>query len=203
MVINESSVYGVILAAGSSKRMETPKALLNWCGKSLIDYQVDSLLTGGCNRVWVVTGKHHKEIVSNITVSEKVKIVFNVDHYLGKSTSVKKGVRSLPKDLFAMVLIAVDQPRPPWIISKLINEHKNKTPLITSPTFLDRGGHPLIFNSQLIPELKEISESSFGIRKVFTNHKSEILSVPFDSKIVRLDINTPEDYSEALDQYGL
>lgn len=203
MVINESSVYGVILAAGSSKRMGTPKALLNWCGKSLIDYQVDSLLAGGCNRVWVVTGKHHKEIVSKITISAKVKIVFNADHNLGKSTSVKKGVLSLPKDLFAMVLIAVDQPRPPWIISKLINEHKNKTPLITSPTFLDRGGHPLIFNSQLIPELKEISESSFGIRKVFTNHKSEILSVPFDSKIIRLDINTPEEYSQALNQYGL
>ena len=203
MVINESSVYGVILTAGSSKRMEAPKALLNWCGKSLIDYQVDSLLTGGCNGVWVVTGKHHKEIVSKITISPKVKIVFNADHKLGKSTSVKKGILSLPKDLFAMVLVAVDQPRPPWVISKLINEHKNKTPLITSPTFLGRGGHPLIFDSRLIPELKEISENSFGIRKIFTNHKHEILSVPFDSKIVRLDINTPEDYSEALDQYGL
>ena len=47
-------IAGLLLAAGESTRMGSPKPLLDWHGKPLIRYQVDQLRAAGCDHVVVV-----------------------------------------------------------------------------------------------------------------------------------------------------
>ena len=70
--------------------------------------------------------------------------------------------------------------------------------MITSPRYRGHGGHPLLFNSTLIPELQDISESTHGLRSVMQQHAQEINWVDVDSRVVRLDLNTQAAYQEAL-----
>ena len=95
-----------------------------------------------------------------------------------------------------------DQPRPATVISRVIEAHLEAGALITSPRFEGRGGHPLIFAASLRAEMEAISEETEGIREVFQAHRQEVNEVPVDDPVVRLDLNTPEDYERARRLYG-
>ena len=88
----KKKVEGIILSGGYSERMGYPKSLLEWDKKTLLEYQINSLITGGCDGVLVITGKHHKEITKGINLNNKSKIIFNENYHDGKSTSIKKGI---------------------------------------------------------------------------------------------------------------
>lgn len=194
-------IWGIILTGGESKRMGTPKSLLKWGESTLIEYQVNSLIKAECDQILIITGKHHSEISKNLNLNHKSKIIYNENHNKGKSTSIKKGIKCLPKDIYAVMILAVDQPRPYWVISKMIRDHIKYDSLLTSPINNNNGGHPLIFSYKLINELEKINEKNLGLRKIFNDHKKDILKVNFNSNIIRVDINNPDDYKNALDYY--
>ena len=100
------------------------------------------------------------------------------------------------------MLLAVDQPRPAWLIEKMLASHLETDALISCPRYDGHGGHPLIFDGTLRQELDAISEESQGVRKVMKAHADEVNWVPIDSAIVRLDMNTPEAYEAAKDTFG-
>ena len=47
----KKKVEGIILSGGYSERMGYPKSLLEWDKKTLLEYQINSLITGGCDGV--------------------------------------------------------------------------------------------------------------------------------------------------------
>ena len=157
-------IWGIILTGGESKRMGTPKSLLKWGESTLIEYQVNSLIKAECDQILIITGKHHSEISKNLNLNHKSKIIYNENHNKGKSTSIKKGIKCLPKDIYAVMILAVDQPRPYWVISKMIRDHIKYDSLLTSPINNNNGGHPLIFSYKLINELEKINEKNLGLR---------------------------------------
>ena len=194
-----SRVSAILTAAGESTRMGRPKQLLPWKGLPLIEYQTASLVEAGVEEVVVVLGFRH-EVVAPHVKGTGVRYVLNPDWPLGKTTSVKAGVESIDPEAEAILLLAVDQPRPPEIISTIIDAHLRSTVLITSPRFQGRGGHPIIFSSKLRGELAAISEENQGIREVFRAHRGEVNEVEVDS-MVRLDLNSPEAYDDAKIRY--
>ena len=193
-------VSAIITAAGESTRMRFPKPLLQWHGVTLVEYQICSLLCAGVDEVIVVLG-HKADEVMPYVAGDRVKCVLNPDYRLGKATSVKAGVNELSA-ADAVLLLAVDQPRTPALISRVINAHDSLGSLITSPRYQGHGGHPLIFSGLLIPELKRISEEKQGVREVFEAHRSEVLEVQIDDPMIRLDFNTPEAYNDAKKLYS-
>ena len=60
--------FGIILAAGGSTRMGSPKALLPWQGDALVNAHIRAF-EPVCRSVIVVTGKHHAEICARIKAS--------------------------------------------------------------------------------------------------------------------------------------
>ena len=132
----------------------------------------------------------------------EIIIAYNPKYAEGKTTSVKTGIWELPDDISSIVLLAVDQPRPAWVIERILNEHTAHGADITSPRFNDHGGHPLIFDSSLRIELASITEQTEGIREIFKKPNITRKDVIFESAIIRLDINTPEAYKEAVASYA-
>jgi molybdenum cofactor cytidylyltransferase len=194
-------VSAILTAAGESTRMGRPKALLPWHGATLLEYQVRCLVDAGVAEVVVVLG-HRSEAVAPYIKGSGVRHVVNPDYRLGKTTSIKAGLRAIAPDADAILLLAVDQPRTKDIISKVIAAHMEKNAVITSPRYQGHGGHPLVFSASLKGELERISEEKQGIREVFQAHRHEVAEVEIDDPMVRLDLNTPQVYEEARRHYG-
>jgi molybdenum cofactor cytidylyltransferase len=199
--VPDYKAVGILLAAGESSRMGRPKGLLPWRGTTLLEYQMNSLLQGGCDKVIVVTGKYDVEMTPLLKDRLGVIRAYNPKFLEGKTTSVKAGVGELPDGIHSIVLLAVDQPRPAWVIEKVLRLHTDFGADVTSPNFDGHGGHPLVFDAKLRPELAAITEEDEGVRQIFRKSEIDHHRVKFDSAIVRLDINTPEAYEDALASY--
>ena len=196
-----TGISAILTAAGESTRMGRPKPLLPWLGATLVERQAEALVDAGASHVVVVLG-HEADAVAPYVVRPNACYVINPDYLSGKATSVKAGLKAVPEDADAILLLAVDQPRPSEIISKVIRAHVEANALITSPRFEGRGGHPLIFAASLRPELEAISEDREGIREVFKAHRDQVLELIIEDPVIRMDLNTPEDYERAKRRYG-
>lgn len=196
------NAVGVLLAAGESSRMGRPKPLLPWRGTTMVEYQMNSLLQGGCDRVIVVTGKYDSEMAPLLTDRPGVIRAYNPNYAEGKATSVETGIREVPDGVKSIVLLAVDQPRPAWVIERLLKVHTEFGASATSPGHGGHGGHPLVFDSSLREKLAAVTEAEEGVRSIFKQTDLNHHRVEFESAIVRLDINTPEAYKDALATYA-
>ena len=181
--------------------MGRPKPLLPWRGKTLVESQVETLLEGGAYNVVVVLGHRADEVAPHVQRAG-AQCVVNQRYREGRTSSIKAGLDAVPPDTEHVLMIGVDQPRTPQIVSRVIAAHVSAGGLLTSPRYRGRGGHPLMFSVRLLPELKLISEENHGLREVFERHRSEITEVHFDDPMVRLDLNTPEAYHTAYENYG-
>ena len=196
------NAVGVLLAAGESSRMGRPKPLLPWRGTTLVEYQMNSLLHGGCVWVIVVTGHYDSEMSPLLVDRPNINRVYNPDYAEGKTTSVRAGIAKVPDGIDTIVVLAVDQPRPAWVIERVLKVHTTFGAEVTSPGYHGHGGHPLVFDSSMKSELAVVTEESEGIRAIFKKPDLNHHRVNFDSAVVRLDINTPEAYENALASYA-
>ena len=194
-------VEAILLSAGESSRMGKPKALLDWYGVPLVAAQISSLVEGGVDRVIIVTGAHHDEIAGAVPNGRHTSVVNNQIWSRGKTTSIKAGLSRLSDGCETIVLLAVDQPRPAWVVERALNSHRESGLLVTSPRYSGHGGHPLIFDNSLLDELSSISEEREGVREVMKRHEESMNRVYFENRVVRLDLNTPDDYEVALTVY--
>lgn len=194
-------ISAVLTAAGLSSRMGKPKPLLPWQGKTLVESQIETLLEAGASEVIVVLGHRAMEVAPYVS-GDTVCPVVNSQYRDGRTSSIKTGLDAVSPKARDIVLMAVDQPRTPQVISRVIREHVEANALLTSPRYRGRGGHPLVFSANLLPELSRISEENQGLREVFERHRSEITQIHFDDSSIRLDLNTPEAYREAYERYG-
>ncbi|MCH7970918.1 MAG: nucleotidyltransferase family protein [Chloroflexi bacterium] len=196
------NAVGVLLAAGESSRMGRPKPLLPWRGTTLVEYQMNSLLRGGCDQVIVVTGKYDAEMAPLLDDRTGVVRAYNPNYAEGKATSVRAGIYEVPDGVHSIVLLAVDQPRPAWVIERVLKVHTDFGAEVTSPGYDGHGGHPLVFDSSMRSELAAVTEEGEGVRAIFKRPDLNHHRIEFESAIVRLDINTPEAYEKALSTYA-
>jgi molybdenum cofactor cytidylyltransferase len=194
-----SETVAILLAAGESRRMGQLKALLPWQGTSLLAHQVEALREAGVDRVVVVLG-HRAEELEPVVIGElEVVCVVNPDYLKGKTTSIKTGVKSLRQGYSdTLLLLNVDQPRAADTIRKLLYQHHISSALITIPTYQGKGGHPIVLDASLIDELLSIQEETLGLKAVTQRHQDRVQRVEMDDPEVLWDLNTPEQYREAL-----
>jgi molybdenum cofactor cytidylyltransferase len=105
--------------------------------------------------------------------------------------SVVTGLKALDGAIDAILLCAVDQPRPASILRCLLDAHAAAGSAITVPVHRHRRGHPLLFDAALLPELLAIDETTLGVRAVLTRDPARVREVVFDDPAVLLDLNTP------------
>ena len=187
-------VSAVLLAAGESTRMGSPKPLLPWLGGTLVQYQVDTLLQAGASRVIVVTGHRARDVARSLA-GKAVTLVENEDYASGRASSVRAGMAKVDVRTTAVLVLGVDQPRPPELVSRVVQAHVKARALITVPSYEGRGGHPVVFSATLLPELRTVTDETQGLREVMQRHQGNVQRVPVDTEVAVLDLNTPEEYA--------
>ena len=189
----------LLLAAGESRRMGRPKALLPWKGSTLLHCQISALLEAGIATVLVVLGHQAESLKPIIDSLEGVEWVINPDYAHGKTTSIKAGLNALGhEEPDAVVILNVDQPRESETIRELLRHHHTRGGLITIPTHQGKGGHPIVVASALLDELGTISEGTLGVKAVVRAHEDTTHRVEMATPQVLWDLNTPAEYESAL-----
>lgn len=192
----------IVLAAGLSTRMGTPKPLLPWDGRTLVEYQVAQLVTAGVSQVIVVTG-HAAAEVERALVGSGARVVHNPRYAEGRAGSVRVGAAAVREPVAAVLTLNVDQPRPAELIRAIVSAHLSGNAAVTVPVWSGRRGHPAVFAGALLPELRAVTEEGEGLRAVRRAHAAETREVDFGDPRVLVDINTPESYREARRLFGL
>ncbi|MBY0120505.1 NTP transferase domain-containing protein [Bacillus sp. S/N-304-OC-R1] len=196
------SVSAVLLSAGKSTRMHPlpHKGLVNWQGTTLFQYQIQSLLNSAVSEIIVVLGYQAKFFLP-LASKYPVKTIYNENYENGKCSSIIKGLQSIDHTSKYILMTAVDQPTAPSINNELINSLKTSNASIAIPACNGKRGHPILFSSKLFNELLLIQEETFGLRNIIRKYEKEILELPVDTPLISLNINTPENYQDALNTY--
>lgn len=194
----EVSVGAVILAAGSSSRMGSPKQILQYRGKSLLSRAVLAALGAGCHPVIVVTGAN-AELSRREFEGLHVREVLNTLWETGMASSVRSGVEGLVSadaDAYAAVFLLCDQPHVTTeVISGLIAAHRASGSPVVASTYSGSFGVPALFVRALFAQLMELKGKS-GAKEVINRHASEACFLPFGGGEV--DVDTPDDFLRLL-----
>ncbi|WP_088242114.1 nucleotidyltransferase family protein [Calothrix rhizosoleniae] len=194
----ESNVAIIILAAGESTRMGTPKQLLPYQGHNLLKHTIASAVTSVCKSVTVVLGANAQQIHSQIN-QDSVTVVENPDWHLGMGASIRSGILSLTNDrenVDAAIITVCDQPfLSSEIINNLVTKYYSTGKSIVACEYADTLGVPVLFNHNFFAELAALGETG-GAKKLINKYCDRIFSIPFPLGAV--DIDTPQDYQQLL-----
>jgi len=92
-------VYGIVLSGGYSSRAKTNKMVLKWNGEYLINHVILAM-KDVVDRVIVVTGYYHYDIVKAVERFDDVTVIRNEAYQNGMFSSIKTGVRLVEGDFF-------------------------------------------------------------------------------------------------------
>ena len=196
------TVAAILLAGGESSRMGAAKPLLEWGGNTLIEYQLAQLKEPPVERVVVVLGHRADEVLPYVRgAGPDVVGVVNELYAQGRASSLRVGAAALPDDTTDVLVLSVDQPRPHDMIARLVDVHQRSGSLITVPTYSKKRGHPPLLDGSLLPELREVSEATQGLRAVIGRHAADVNELAFETSAVLLDLNRPQEYEKARASY--
>ena len=191
-----------ILAAGESRRMGRPKALVPFEGLTFVEHLLQATNHPRVGIVRVVLGANAESIQAELKLDQEI-VVVNQDWQQGQLSSIQSAIRSLPADQTAgLLLCPVDHPLiSTQLVSRLIAEFDSGRKLIVVPTHQGRRGHPVIFHASLYAELLDASPN-VGARQVVWAHPDAIAEIETDEAGVILNLNDPETMRKALGHLG-
>jgi molybdenum cofactor cytidylyltransferase len=187
-----------ILAAGESRRMGRPKALVHLEGLTFVEHLLAASRHPRVGTVRVVLGANAEDIRNELKLDPDA-VVVNENWQRGQLSSIQAAIQTLPSGMTGgLLLCPVDHPLITLrLVSQLIAEFDAGNKLIVLPTHLGRRGHPVIFHASLYDELLTASPE-VGARQVVWAHSSEIAEIPTDEAGVILNLNDPDTMKRAL-----
>ena len=197
---SRETILALVLAAGSSRRMGDFKPLLPFRGRTLIENSVESVLSGGAESAVVVTGYRAADVEQTIFRAFEGRVQFVRNEAYAKTDmkrSIQLGVSAMPK-CGAFFLLPGDMP----LISqdtfrRLLLERARYPAPVIFPTLEGRRRHPPLIDARVIPSILAFDREG-GLRELWKQYESEIISVPVDDVGVCIDVDTPDDYEKVL-----
>jgi molybdenum cofactor cytidylyltransferase len=209
------SVAGLILAAGESRRMGFPKALLRYRDETFLDTLI-GLFAARCQPVIVVLGAHSDRIRERTL--RPATFAINADYQRGQTSSMQCGLRAVPGDADSVLFTLVDHPAvAPATLDALLPQTPSLTgrplgpapigekrpqagvdrlkpvPLLRVPRHQGRRGHPIWFSRELIAEFLELGENG-AAREIVRSHTAQTEFLDVDDPGILADIDDPDAY---------
>jgi molybdenum cofactor cytidylyltransferase len=192
-------LWAIILAGGESKRMNAPKMLLPFHGKTIIEKTIGNVIESDVENTLVVLGGFRDEISSLIKYLP-VLTCYNENYKEGMLSSVKCGFRNLPENYEAVLVMQGDQP---MICSEIINEvitgFRKSGKGIVMPVYNKKRGHPLLIDKKYSEDVVRL-DSENGLRALSEQFSEDVLEVEVNKPEILRDIDTHEDYLREINQ---
>ena|GEM_PF-622222 len=162
-------VCAVVLAAGNSP-----------CSKEISFSRIaDLFLEAGVDNLVLVVGDNAEQ--ARLELGERnVTVVVNSIDGNDMSTSLRYGLKMVPKDADAIMLALGSRSNiSVKVVAELIRVYKEGKARVVVPAFSKKRGHPVIFHTDLLPELLKARGNSGG-RGVVKRHYDELVQVDVD-----------------------
>lgn len=197
MTESEARVAGIVLAAGSSTRMGSNKMLLELDGQPLVRRAVRAALAASIEPVLVVVG-HEAERVGETVSDLPCEIVVNPDHALGASASLRAGVRAVPADADAVVVVLGDMPFVTGaMIRGVVERYREGHPRLVVSRYGTVTAPPTLFDRSLFGELLAVTGEEGG-RQVVRAHAHEAARCVWRDQAAA-DVDVAEDYARLVE----
>ena len=186
--------YGIVLlAAGSSSRLGSPKQLLVLEGLTLIKRAALTALEI-TSKVIVVTGAHSEKVQAEL---QTLPLTFSQNEAFkeGIASSIRVGLKILLekyKDIEGVIFLVCDQPYlTADIINQLVNAANTSEKGIVACSYGNSLGIPALFKKKHFQELLEL-RGDVGAKKLIINHSNDVVAIPFPKGDI--DIDTMEEW---------
>ena len=198
-------VVALLLAAGESERMGTPKALLEWHGQPLLSHQIQQIQKSRLSECIVVLGKDAGLLLpllhAPLRPGWKARPVYNPRYQEGKCASIQAGLAAIATPPDGILVASVDQPLDAALLNALLRTAETEWEKcdaagrrsIIVPAFHGRSGHPPLFRAALFAELMGVNEETQGLKAIVRRHPSRVLHMPWHDPGILLNLNTPLD----------
>ncbi|HEX6923226.1 MAG TPA: nucleotidyltransferase family protein [Bacillales bacterium] len=192
-----TGVKALILAAGTSNRMGTPKQLLRLGDKPLLQHVIQNILRFDFSEIIAVIGHEAEKIKRSVQIEDKrFRWVINSEYLSGQSTSLRKGIESCGHS--SIMVFLGDEP----LISEQtvqtifrfgLEKHSVSTePYVVRPSYQSTPGHPVFFgNAQKIDF--SILDGDRGAKEIIRRLESRHI-LPVKDQGISMDVDTPENY---------
>jgi molybdenum cofactor cytidylyltransferase len=185
-------VAGLILAAGESRRMGRPKALVELGGRSFVELGNELLCAAGCTPVLVVDGAHR------LTAISKAEVVHNEAWQCGPLSSLQVGLRRvlvIAPDIDAVLVHHVERPRVRVeTLRALLAGLAREPDCVWQPTCEGISGHPVVWPRALFGELLALDPNHMSARELLRgNAAARRRKLDVDDPGVLENIDGPED----------
>ncbi len=201
--MNSSTVGLIILAAGASTRMGTPKQLLDYQGRSFIRRIAEAAIASFCQPIIIVLGAYAERIQPELS-QLPIQVVKNQHWREGMSSSIQVGLQALltgNPHLEAIAIALCDQPFvSSQTLNRLVEAYRSTGQPIIASEYAGTLGVPVLFNSTLFPKLMALKTTE-GAKKLIHEHYPEVLKIPFSAGAI--DIDTPQDYEQLISTHLL
>jgi molybdenum cofactor cytidylyltransferase len=183
-------IAAVVLAAGNSSRMGSNKLVAELGGKPLVRIVVDNVLRSRVDPVLVVTGKHAEE-VERVVPRNAVTIVRNPYFNSGMSSSIRAGVRALPKSADGALIVPGDMPAiSSSLIDRMVAAFLTEQS-ICAACYKSVRGHPVLFARRYFPDLQALAGDT-GAKSIIAANERCTFDIEATDDGPLIDIDTPE-----------
>lgn len=184
----------IILAAGASRRLGTPKQLVSYRGEALLTHTLRAVREAGGDPILVVLGANSGLISSTLDLSD-VQTVLNPLWQQGIATSIRAGMKALLREeplARAVMLLVCDQPSVSATHLKLlIDTHTaSASELIVASQYAGVAGIPAIFPASQFSRLQSLTGDT-GARQILRAPNGPMLTIALEGG--EMDIDEPED----------
>lgn len=181
----------LILAAGNSSRLGSPKQLVEFEGKTLIEKTTEIALSIS-EKVLIVLGGNSELILPKLErFEDTISTMINPDWQEGMGTSIRTGVEKLRENSDLILILLSDQPFiSKVLLQKMLQTYANSQNPIVSCVYNSTLGVPILFEQSVFSELQKLSGDK-GAKSFLHLYKNKISTVDFPEGII--DIDTLED----------
>ena len=188
------SIAVIILAAGRSARLGSPKQLLSYRGKTLLQHTIDTALESQASPILVVLGSG-KDAIKKELEQKQVFILENSSWESGMASSISCGITNLQElapESKAVILMVCDQPFvDAKLLNNLITKHKDTRQSIVASSYANTLGTTALFHQSLFSELL-VLEGESGAKSLIKKYSLQTGFVSFYQGSI--DIDTRENY---------
>jgi molybdenum cofactor cytidylyltransferase len=186
----------ILLAAGESSRMGTPKQMLEIGGKTLLERTMLTLEPLQCMQRIAVLGANAQKIQSVVKNYKGWETVVNQSWKKGVGSSIKAGlgrVIEMHPGIGAVLILVCDQPDLTSAhLQAIFDQYLNTDCSIVASSYNNTEGVPALFDMQHFEALFAIGDSH-GAKQVIESHQApQKIAIRFPEGAI--DLDTPDDY---------
>lgn len=208
---NKNRFFSLVLAAGESSRMGTPKQLLDYGGDSFLKRAIEGFIRSKADDIIVVCGymfermKQHI-LDSNYSISKnellkRLIIVENAGYKDGQLSSIKAGLNAFIQkkaiDFYRGFMIQlIDRPLVRYeTFIKLKERFVSSAQPILLPSYQMKRGHPACFSSVFISRILSLGRNA-SLKDILSSYESGIDYLNVDDAGIITNVDTPLEYEK-------